>query len=112
MLINLFFSGMSCGSIYVHDFPLVDSTVVLRIHNDCVLDIQLSTNQKYFASCDVTGFVLIWYTNTFTVFIKCMESSEVLIAWHPWKEDDLMVGKKHSNLVIPLSLDYYCKITF
>lgn len=84
---------MSNGLIYVHRFPSLHPQVVLKMHKDCVLDIQLSMNQKYFASCDVTGFVLVWYTNTFHPFVKCLESSEALIAWHPWKEDDLIVGR-------------------
>lgn len=94
------FSGMWCGAIYVHNFPSLDPHVVLKMHTDCVLDIQLSMNQKYFASCDSTGFVLVWYTKTFTAFVKCYEASEALIAWHPWKEDDLIIGRYKFTFIL------------
>lgn len=90
---NFVFSGMSNGQIYVHNYPALTVRMLLKMHTDTIVDIQFSMKQTYMASCDVSGYVLVWHTKTFKPFIKCVESCESLIAWHPWKEDNIIVGK-------------------
>lgn len=85
-------SGMSNGSIYVHLYPSLDVKTILLLHNDCISDIQFSRSTKYFATTDLSGYVLIWNLRKLRPFIKCMEESDCLIAWHPWKEDDIIIA--------------------
>lgn len=65
---------------------------MLTLHADCVTELKFSRNTKYFASTDLSGYVLLWDFQTMRPFIKCMENSGCLIAWHPWREDDIVIA--------------------
>lgn len=85
-------SGMSNGHIYVHRYPSLEVSTILTLHTDCISEIKFSKNTKYFATTDLSGYVLIWLLKKMVPFIKCLESSDCLIAWHPWKEDDIIIA--------------------
>lgn len=57
------------------------------------MDIKISVNRKYLATCEMDGYVLIWRWQSFRPIIKCLDVAECLVAFHPWKEDDLIIGK-------------------
>lgn len=85
-------SGMSNGHIYVHRYPSLEVSVVLTLHIDCISTLKFSRTAKYFASADLSGLVLLWDTKKMRPFIKCIEVSECLIAWHPWQEHDIVIA--------------------
>lgn len=89
---SLLNSGMSNGHIYVHMYPSLEVYGILLLHKDLITDIRISKTAKYFASTDASGYVLIWNLRKLRPYIKCVEESECLIAWHPWKEDDLILA--------------------
>lgn len=98
--INFFYySGMVSGQIYVHKNPSLEVLSVITTHGDCITDLKFSHNRKYFASCDLKGLTLVYIWNTKKSIVAANESCECMVAWHPWKEDELIVGMYWHNLL-------------
>lgn len=93
---KLFFSGTLRGSVYVHrcrrSLRIVKK---LTLSTLCVNTLQISANRMYFAASDNGGNVFVWNFQTFETVFQWEEKEicKTLIAWHPWKESYLIVGK-------------------
>lgn len=92
MFLSVNFSGRSNGDIIVHESTSLETISILNAHSDVITDLKFSNNRKYFASCDVSGHTFIWVWSTLKPIINCNDKNECIIAWHPWKEEYIVVG--------------------
>ena len=57
-----------------------------------VTDLKFSAFGKYIACCNTSGLVQVWVHGSQYLKIQYVATSDCMIAWHPWKEDDLIIG--------------------
>lgn len=93
----LFFSGTLSGNVYIHKCSIsLKILKKLTCTQRAITSVQLSANQMFLSAAERGGNVCVWNTNTYEiVYRQKWSNAEVkrsLTAWHPWKENYLIIG--------------------
>lgn len=95
---------MSSGNIYIHKVSNLEPIKCLSVHKDYLNEVKFSPKSNYFASSDLSGYVVVWVFQTFQRCIEWGDSSLCLIEWHPWRETDFLIGSTLPTTISLVSL--------
>ncbi|KAG4065287.1 hypothetical protein HA402_012729 [Bradysia odoriphaga] len=90
-------SGMLSGNVYIHNCSLsLKILKTLVCAQLCINTIQISANQTFLSAADKGGNVFVWNMRTYESVFKLSEKdvNRALIAWHPWKENYLIIATR------------------
>lgn len=93
----LFFSGTLSGNVYIHKCSVsLKILKKLTCTQRAITSVQLSANQMFLSAAERGGNVCVWNTKTYEVVYRQkwsnVEVKRSLTAWHPWKENYLIIG--------------------
>ncbi|XP_039479693.1 protein cortex isoform X2 [Drosophila santomea] len=85
--------GTHCGLICVLAMPKLKTVIQLREHRHPVQKMKFAPTNKYFASSDTNGKIVIFDAELKVRLLK-LGGKSMVFDWHPWTGEDLAVAER------------------
>lgn len=96
-------SGFKSGIVKFLAYPDLETAVkTYTAHNECISNIQYSSNRTFIAMVDISGKLSILRHDSYELFIE--RENIHFFVWHPWHETDLIVGCANPAKIMILDL--------